>query len=425
MISDVTRSDGQRAFVGLLTRPLLTPTSDPDLHRQVTRNMRSVEDHSRRLGYRVTVIGRVIRLVRNPIAGQVMLPPPPVDPPTRQVLALTCVLAAACEETAGRTTIAKLSELVAEITNAADSPVTAYDQARVGHRRILLHAAAILQHWGVLVRQLADDRMLGSWEFGGQGIGTVYVVNREALLLLTNPDTLGVILEHAATLERQPPPAGDPVGIDPDQWAATRAMRLLRALVETPVVTYDALEPGDAETLQTMRGLRAADAVAATGGHVEARAEGLLLILSDEYPAAATFDWPRAESRAWAALVAIEEATKVGTRDSAGKLHLRPEEVCQIAAGIADGDRARYLSTPMRSATAVHAAITAQLTALGLLRVTADGSWVLSPAAGRYRNPDITTPAEQRDAAPATTDDPYEDADEPGYRAVEDMELPA
>lgn len=421
MISDVTRSDGQRAFVGLLTRPLLTPTSDPDLHRQVTRNMTSVEDHARRLGYRVTVIGRVIRLVRNPIAGQVMLPPPPVDPPSRQVLTLACVLAASCEETAGRTTIAKLSELVAEITNAADSPVTAYDQARVGHRRTLLHAAAILQHWGVLVRQLADDRMLGSWETGGQGIGTVYAVNREALLLLTNPDTLGVVLEHAASLDQQPPPAGDPAGIDPDQWAATRAMRLLRALVETPVVTYDTLEAGDADTLHTMRGLRASDAAAITGGHVEARAEGLVLVLPDEYPPAATFDWPRAESRAWAALVALEEATKVGTRDAAGRLHVPAAAVRQIAADIAEGDRARYLSVPMRSAAAVDAAVAAQLAALGLLQVTDAGDWVLSPAVGRYRNPSITAPAEQ--ATDSAADD--EDLRAPGDRVVHDMELPA
>jgi uncharacterized protein (TIGR02678 family) len=423
MIGDITRSDGQRAFVGLLTRPLLTPTSDPELHRQVARNMTSVEDHARRLGYRVANIGRVIGLVRNPIAGQVSLPPPPVDPPTRQVLTLTCVLAAACEETAGRTTIAKLSELVAEITNAADSPVTAYDQARVGHRRTLLQAAAILQHWGVLVRQLADDRMLGSWETGGQGIGTVYSVNREALLLLTNPDTLSVILEHASSLDQQPPPAGDPTGIDPDQWAATRAMRLLRALVETPVVTYDTLEQGDAETLHTMRGLRAGDAAAITGGHVEARAEGLVLILPDEYPAAATFDWPRAESRAWAALVALEEASNLGVRDTAGRLHVRAEQVQQVAAAIADGDRSRYLAVPMRTAAAVHAAMTAQLTALGLLHVTGDGDWVLSPAAGRYRNPSITTPAERLTADGGAPDD--DDLCRSGDRAVDDMELPA
>lgn len=422
MISDITRSNGQRAFVGLLTRPLLTPLSDPELYLQVTRNRGSVEDHARRLGYRVTAIGRVLRLVRSPVAGQVALPPPPVDPPTRRVLALTCVLAAACEETAGRTTIAKLSELVAEITKAADSPVTAYDQARIGHRRTLLQAAIILQHWGVLVRQLSDDRLLGNWETGGQGIGTVYSVNREALVLLTTPDTLGVILEHAASLDRQPPPTGDPAGIDPDYWAATRAMRLLRALVETPVVTYDAIEAGDAETLRAMRGLRAGDAVTITGGHVEARAEGLILILPEEHPPAATFDWPRAESRAWAALVALEEATARGTRDDAGRLHVPADTNQQIAESIATGDRARYLSLPLRNTAAVHAAVIEQLTALGLLHVTADGDWVLSPAAARYRNPSITTP--EQTAPPTTAETPdHEDASD--REGVDSMELPA
>jgi hypothetical protein len=130
-------ADGQRAFVALLTRPLVTPASDPELHRQLTRNAKAVSDAARRLGYRVASVGRAIRLVRVPAAGIVTAPPSPLDQPSRRVLALTCVLAAACEDTSGGATLAKLSDLVAQITSAATSPVTAYESASLTHRRQL------------------------------------------------------------------------------------------------------------------------------------------------------------------------------------------------------------------------------------------------------------------------------------------------
>ena len=81
-------ADAQRAFVGLLARPMVTPASDPELHRRVVRNVQQVADSARRLGYRLASVGRTVRLVRVPAAGIVTAPERPVDAPGRRVLAL-------------------------------------------------------------------------------------------------------------------------------------------------------------------------------------------------------------------------------------------------------------------------------------------------------------------------------------------------
>jgi hypothetical protein len=156
---------------------------------------------------------------------------------------------------------------------------------------------------------------------------------------------------------------------------------------------YHDLEPGDGETLRTMRGIRGNDAQAVTGGHVEARAEGLLLILPDEHPAAATMAWPRAETRAWVALLALDAAARLGARANDGSVRVPPGTVRAIAEDIVAGERGKYLSVPMRDADAIVTAAQQQLCALGLLRIDPDGAWRLSPAAARYRNPTITAPA--------------------------------
>ena len=420
MIGDVATIDGPRAFVGLLTRPLVTLTTDPELHRQVTRNMKAVEDHARRLAYRVTTIGRVIRLVRPPIAGVVTIPPPPIDLPNRHILALACVLAAACEETAGTTTIAKLSELVGELTNGPDSPVASYEQARAAHRRALLHAARILEHWGVLQRRLADERLLDQWADSGEGSGTLYTVDREALLLLTNPDVLATVLEMRPA--QQPDAVTDadgdrgveagtgiPVHADPDQWGATRAVRMLRALVESPSVVYDDLEFADAEMLRATRGLRSAEAEGMTGGHVEARREGLLLVLPEQHLGGATVDWPRAESGSWAALVALDEALRLGTRGADGVATVSSAAVDALAEAIVNSDRGKYLKKDMRSAAAVRSAAEAHLSSLGMLTTSRAGQWRLSPVAARYRDPEISIPEPVSSPDTPATGDPGAD----------------
>jgi len=368
-------SVAQRAFMDLLTRPLVTPASDPGLHRQVTRDAKALALAARRLGYRLTTVGRAVRLFRVPAAGTVTAPPPPLDAPSRRVLALTCVLAAACEDTSGGATLAKLSDLVAHLTSTPTSPVTAYDPGSLAHRRQLLHAARQLEHWGVLRRRTMDEHLLDEWAGAGAGIGAGYDIDRDALLLLTSPDILELAL--------------DPRAPDSDQWAATRTIRALRGLIEMPAVVYADMELGDADALRATRGLRSGEAVALTGGIVEARAEGLVLILPDEPPSTATVDWPRAAVTAWVALLMCDMAGRAGQRQPDGTVVLTDAEVDDVAEDLSTWQR-DYLSKALREdPNKVRPDAETQLRHLGLLTTPPHGGWVLSPVAGRYRDPDI------------------------------------
>lgn len=51
------------------------------------------------------------------------------------------------------------------------STISPYDQSLLGHRRQLLRAARLLEHWGVLRRRTTEDRLLDSWAEAGAGIG--------------------------------------------------------------------------------------------------------------------------------------------------------------------------------------------------------------------------------------------------------------
>lgn len=383
-----TTRQAQRALIGLLGRPLVTPRSDSVLHRLVVSAGSETMALARRLGYRVQIVGRAVRLVRLPLAGQLAAPPAPLDAAPRRVLTLVCCLAAACEDTDGAATLQRLSDLVRDITNAPRSTVTGYDPDSRTQRLALVRAAEILEHWGVLVRRAHDDRVLDQWVDGAGGVGTGYDIDRDALLLLSTPDVF------AAALDTSPP--------DPDQLSSTRAIRALRTLVETPAILYAQLPDDEADMLRATRGLRATDAAAITGGVVEARAEGLVLLMADDEPCPVTVDWPRAATGSWVSLLAADLAGRAGVRQADGTVHLSAERVEDVIADLLDW-RGEYMSIPMRNPTASRDAAQRQLTHLGLLQVTDLGGWVLSPVAGRYRDPDVTLP--ETVPGPATSRD--------------------
>lgn len=373
-------SGAQQAFVGLLARPLVTPSADPELHRQLVTHRKQMAEFARRLGYRVQVVGRVIRLHRVPIGGRVAAPTAPLDAPPRRVLALVCCLAAACEQSDGTVTLQQLSDLVRDTTLAPASTVSPYDPDSHAERRRLVKAADQLETWGVLHRRTGSESLVTEWADTRTGIGAGYDVDRDALLLLTSPDVL-------ASVDR----VDDSAGSSP-------AVQVMRQLVETPAVLYSELDPDDAETLRATRGLRSADATAMTGGVVEARREGLVLLLPGAVgPGTTTVDWPKANTASWVALLAADAAGRGGAKQPDGSVLLDDEGVAAVIAELI-AEHGSYLTKTLQdNPSGVRAEAQQQLQFLGLLSVEADGSWRLSPIAGRYRAPVLTTiaPPEQ------------------------------
>ena len=389
----MTGRGAQRAFGGLLARPLVTAASDPELYRAVARHLAEVRGAARTLGYRLASSGQAFRLVRVPVAGAVTAPPPPPDRPGRRVLALTCVLAAACAEVTGPASLARLSGRVRDLTTGAVATVSPYDPELLAHRGQLAAAAALLEYWGVLRRRPPrpaepavepgqpddlDERT--SWTDTNAGTGPQYDVDPAALELLTSPDVLTAALS---------PPLSPPLSAPADDSdGASRPVRALRALVETPAVLYAELSEGDAGSLRATRGLRSSEAASLTGGQVEARTEGLILIINDEPRSPLTSDWPGDSPAGWVSLALAGAAGRAGQRQPDGTVTLTSGQVDEQASLLHAARQGDLTGSLRDDPAAVRAAAEQRLVPLGLVRIGPDGGWVLSPVAGRYRPTD-------------------------------------
>ncbi|GAA2556515.1 hypothetical protein GCM10010435_28980 [Winogradskya consettensis] len=364
--------EAQRAFVGLLERPLVTPATDPELLRLVLRHLQAVSDSARRLGYRVQRVGRAVRMIRVPIDGTVTAPPRPADAPSRRVLALVCCLAACCEEISETVTLQRLSDMVRDLLAAPGPSVTGYDPDERAQRKALRDAAKVLDTWGVLHRRTSDDSMLDEWTERGSGPGAGYDVDRDALLLMTSPDVLDLALNPQEARH-------EALGV-----------RQLRALIETPAVLYADLPGEEADELRATRARRAGEVTQLTGGYVETRAEGLVVVLTDDEQQATVAEWPRARAADWVALLMADLAGQHGTPAPGGTVRLTTEQVDEVVADLTEW-RGEYMNKAQKTVPGtVRADAEDRLTELGLLRVSPDGTWTLLPTAGRYRAPGVT-----------------------------------
>ncbi len=380
--SGAALADAQRTMLTLLAQPLLTAGAHPRQFQLVLAQQKLVSAWASRLGYRLAIVGQAVRLHRLPLAGTVAVPPPPA-PVDRRELVLTMLAAMAAEECEGVATTQMLSDTLRVLCTTLAVP--AYQPDLTAERRCLLRALARLEAVGVLRRRSVDDSALTAWE-GGTGAGAGYEIVRDAQLSLVDPQVVGLVLprrrgipgdvveltadttsdDQATPADADIPPAdttGDTddkpeealedepgtvrAGVDgfatppPRQPAEpvrdpTTWQRLLRALIETPALVFSALSDADAAYARAQAGRLSAAAVEMTGGVVETRAEGMLLVLDDSSPSGCFVDWPRPSQphqislRLLDALLAHPDATT----DEHGCLHAGSELVEQQATAL-------------------------------------------------------------------------------------------
>ncbi|MGX1909279.1 DUF2398 family protein [Streptomyces phaeochromogenes] len=367
------RFEEQSAFVGLLTRPLVTTANDGRLHRLAIRHQRQLAEWFRRLGYRLIIAGQIVRLHRTPHAGTIAAPYTS-EPPRRRELVLTLLAAAACEERDSSTTLQAISDQVRVITSLETSPVTAYDPEHGPERSMLLLAVRRLESHGVLVRRTSDEEMLRVWEADRTGIGAGYDIDRAALLQFLDPHTVALALSATAESEL---------------LAATRWSRMLRILIETPALLYADLNEDDAAYAKSMAGRLAEAARTMTGGTVEVRAEGLVLILHPDHTwtAEATLDWPKAAAASWVALMMCDAAGATGQPAAGGAVSLRSHQVDALASGLHRQHHADLTDYFKQRPERIRPTAEAALCDAGLVHVDESGNWTLTAAAGRYRDP--------------------------------------
>ena len=376
-----TRAEAQDTFVGLLTAPLVSARVDAARFRAVIKHRAQLAEWCARLGYRLVIAGPVARLHRDPSGPQRTAAPPAWEPPSRRVLVLTALIAAACESTDITTTVQILSDEVRALSASPGARVTPYDPNRRPERQAFIRGLDQLAALGILLRRTSDEALLRQWEEEGTGVGGGFEIDQDALLQFTDPHTVSLALQPAA--DDSPDDDGDtPARI------ATRGQRLLRTLVEDTALLYADLHPLDAEYARGQRSWLADRAVDMTGGTVETRAEGMMLRLPPDRSAsaAATMQFPAATAAPWFALKMLDAVTSGRQPDESGRITLGGAEV-ETAATRVYQDNYSALTKVMKESPARMLNIAQEvLLGAGLIR-QADACWIVLPIAARYRDP--------------------------------------
>lgn len=367
-------ADKQRAFLSLLSSPVITPWTDPTAYTIVRRHARTIDQWCRRLDYRLVHLDQCYRLRRVPLAGGDAVGHR--APPERAELLLT-LYAAACldDHREDSITLQDLSDLVR--LSAAGRSGWPYDPNVRRHRTLFLRSLDALVAHGVIERR-TDDAMRTGWEQTGTGIGGGFLLHRDALVLLIDTGDVDLALS----------PRHDDADL--------RGARLLRRLVETQALYPDELTDDERAYLHhaNQRTRIAGLAEEMTGGTVEHRSDAIVLTLPPDrsLPDSLVIDFPTATARDWVALAMLDRLTVQGRGSdrhvAADDVLARAEEVHREA-----GDR---LTAELKESPRVIVdVVAARLADLGLVRIDGDtGDWTFTPLSGRYREAKLEGAAE-------------------------------
>jgi uncharacterized protein (TIGR02678 family) len=381
----VSRDDAERrtAFTALLGRPVLDRSRHPELFGLV-RNARHrpvlTDWFASRLGYRLVVTETAARLFRPPLHGRV-LAPARVGAPSRRV-AVLALLAAACAESAEDvTTTQDLSDRVRLLTARDDVDLAPYDPDRFAERLLFVAALELLVELGALRRLGRDDDAQGErWAHRRTTVGAAFDVDRSLLLRAVDPAGLGAVLAGG---DRDDLPG-------PDDAAR---FGVVRRIVELPVCLLDDLTTAERTYLTSQRHRIIAWCEEMTGWTVEQRQEGLALVASDEADTDVPF--PRLRAVDFAAIMMLDQLPR---RAGAGS-RIGEADLLAVAADV----RLRHpraMTKDLDSDGAVRDRAVEVLAALDMIRPLPEpGTWWLSPAAARYRDPEVVAVTARIDAA--------------------------
>ena len=363
-------AERQRAFTALLRSPVLDRHTHPGVWPLVRVHRATLTEwFAQRLGYRLVVTDSAARLFRLPLDGAIVAPRR-FRPPTRRVLVLTVLAAAAAEDAEDMTTTQDLSDRVRVLSTHAEVELAPYDPDRFAERTLFVKAVHLLVSMGALRPTGRDDEeQREGWAHRRDAIGGAYEVRRELLLRLVDPASLRAALA-----------GGDDAG--PPHEAAAR-IGLMRKLVELPVVLYEDLTDAERLYLTGQRYRVLTWCAEMTGWVIEQRAEGMALIAADE--ADTDLPFPRLRAADFAALMVLDELLRTcgaGSVVTADELRAAATEV-----------RERYpraMTQDLRTGNAVESTARDLLSALDLLRPAgAPDRWRLTAAAARFRDPTV------------------------------------
>jgi hypothetical protein len=369
----------QQAFVGLLLHPVITRHAYPELWPLVFRYRTTLADwFVNRLGYRLLITDSVARLYRLP-ADAMVLAPKPVDTPSRRVLILAVLAAAAAEDAEDVTSTQELSDRVRVLTKHEKSGVAPYEPDRYAERLPFVKAVQMLVDLGGLRPMASSAADEGdSWAQQRNSVGGVFEVRRELLLRMIDPLCLSTALDGSGG-EPQHPRFG-----------------VLRRLLELPVCYFADLSDSERTYLTSQRRRLLSWCEEMTGWTAEERAEGIALVVTEA--ADTDLPFPRLRAADFTTLMILDELLReIGTDKPFGR------DQIELAAGDVADRHPTALTAQIAVDGAMVAAALETLTALDLLRPTeTDDEFQLTPAAARYRGPAVNEASDRSDGG---TDD--------------------
>lgn len=287
----------RRAVRLLLAQPLVTDrTADAADFARVRRH----EAWLRRwfldnLGYRLVVDPELARLHKRPAPGARLrsLRAPSGSPFTPRRYALLCLVLAALERIEVQTVLSELAEQV-QVLAASEEAIDPFDLDAHGERRDFVAAVRHLVDLGALT--LADGDDAAFVDRSGDALYDVH--NRRLSHLLASP-TPPALAEAPGDLTRESYPDTD------EGLNRSVRHRLMRRLVEEPVLYLDELSEREAAYLNSQRPHLIRQTETATGLRVEVRREGLAAV--DPADRLTDLSFPATGTVAHAALLLAEE----------------------------------------------------------------------------------------------------------------------
>jgi uncharacterized protein (TIGR02678 family) len=202
---------------------------------------------------------------------------------SRRRYALLCLALAALEKSDNQTTLGKIAETIVEFV-AADRELQAaglvFDISNYDQRRDLVHAVRLLLQFGLLHRIHGDERHFLSRSGASDAL---YQINRPILAAMLSVSQSPSVLEAAAkaTVGRAPGPFDlmeEPVPVTEEERNRTIRSRLVRILLDEPVLYFSELNNEERVYLQRHRGYLLRQIREATGLVGEVRREGIAMV---------------------------------------------------------------------------------------------------------------------------------------------------
>lgn len=382
MLPDHAAAERRRARRSLLSSPLIRRDADPERFHLVLRHAPELAEwFGAQLGWQLRVdrAAGFARLFKLPANADGTHPARPGDGRPamgRRHYVLLCLTLAALDDVAGQTTLVRLAEAL-EATSREDARIEAFEPLRASERRAFVDVLRFLTSRGILALRDGDESRYAA---AGKG-DALYDVNDQ-------------LVGQLIAAPVPPAVANDPEAMRREHYAETEEgerlrarQRVVRRLVDEPIVYYEDLEPAERAWLEKSLGFVGRLLEHDLGFVVERRREGIAAVDPDGEVSDRRFPDGGSSAR-HAALLFAEQLTERARAAPEREVVVPETELLKIAKSlVADYGtrcnwRAEYLDGGAGAARLAEDAMD-ELAAMNLVRRTGGGVRPL-PALARF-----------------------------------------